>query len=298
MSQPHDTKHDNEELTRYVLGLLSEEDSERLDDASITDDEVAARLRTMESDLVDSYIRGQLAGETLERFESHYLSSPHRRDSVRSARTFIRAVDRSVARADGVAPKDRVTWPFGRAQMVAASPIVVVSTILLFQAMRPSELSFSGPGGRGVERPTPEVGQQLQPGPAATASPAFTPPDVPRAASRGGLVAVALDPPTRAATPAPTLAIPADVDRVSFALRLESNDFRRYRVTLTDPATGQALWRSDWISPTSSADDASVSVVVPANLFSMRHYSLDLSGRGADGRADVVGSYIVRIDPP
>lgn len=86
-------KHDDEELTRYVLGLLPEEDRERLDDASMTDDEVAARLRTAESDLVDSYVRGQIAGETLDRFESHYLSSPRRRESVRLAGTFIRAVD-------------------------------------------------------------------------------------------------------------------------------------------------------------------------------------------------------------
>lgn len=298
MSQPHDTKHDDEELTRYVLGLLPEEDSDRLDDASITDDEVAARLRTVESDLVDSYVRGQLAGETLDRFESHYLSSPRRRECVRVAATFIRAVDRAVARTEGVA-SDRFRWPFRLAQMVAASALVVISGILLFQAMRPgSELTLSAPDGGGVEQPISEFEQQPQPSPAAPASPASRPPEVPRAVARGRLVTVVLPPPTRAATPVPTLAIPADVDRVSFELRLESNDFQRYRVALTDPATSQVLWRSDWIPPRSPADDASVSVVVPANLLGVRHYSLELTGRGPDGRAAIVGSYIVRIEQP
>jgi hypothetical protein len=298
MSQLHDAKHDDDELTRYVLGLLPEEDSERLDDASITDDEVAAHLRTVESDLVDSYVRGQLAGETLERFESHYLSSARRRDSVRLAATFIRALDRSVARTEGVA-SNRFTWPFRRAQMVAALALVVLSGILLFQATRRgSERPLSEPGGGGIRQPASELALQRQPEPAAPPSRAARPPGVPQAPSPGRLVAVALHPPTRAASPVPTLAIPADVDRVSFELRLESNDFHRYRVALTDPSTSEVVWRSDWISPRSSADDASVVVVVPAKLLSLRYYSLDLTGRGADGRADVLGSYIVRIEQP
>ena len=88
MPLPHATDHDDEELVRYVLGLLPDEARERLDEASIADDEFAARLRTAETDLIDSYVRGQLAGATLERFESYYLSSPSRRENVRLAASF------------------------------------------------------------------------------------------------------------------------------------------------------------------------------------------------------------------
>ena len=93
MSLPHATKLDDEELIQYVLGLLPDEATERLDEASIADDEVAAQLRSVETDLVDSYVRGQLVGATLERFESYYLMSPRRRESVREAAHFVRALD-------------------------------------------------------------------------------------------------------------------------------------------------------------------------------------------------------------
>src|SRR5262245_5872489 len=65
----------DKELQSYLLGLLPDEDAERLDELSIIDDQVAERLRIVEDDLVDAYVNGELTGATLERFESHYLAS-------------------------------------------------------------------------------------------------------------------------------------------------------------------------------------------------------------------------------
>jgi hypothetical protein len=95
----------------------------------------------------------------------------------------------------------------------------------------------------------------------------------------------------------PGLTIPWDADRVRFDLLLESNDHSRYRVGLTDPGTNQVVWRSDWITP-SGAEPASVSVIVPVTLLKSQHYALDLTGRLDVGRAEVIGSYPVRIDKP
>src|SRR4029079_9203309 len=64
-------------LTRYVLGLLPDEEAERLDEQSIMDDEVAARLRSVENDLVDAYVCGTLEGELLEPFEPLDLGAAH-----------------------------------------------------------------------------------------------------------------------------------------------------------------------------------------------------------------------------
>jgi hypothetical protein len=91
---------DDQLLVRYVLGLLPDDQTELLDEASIADDDVAARLRVVEDDLVDGYVRGTLDAATLNRFESYYLSSPERREHVRFASSLIRAVDRAAPRAD------------------------------------------------------------------------------------------------------------------------------------------------------------------------------------------------------
>src|SRR5512145_881465 len=217
MSLPHDTDHDDEELERYVLGLAPDEAGERLDEASIADDEAAIRLRVVESDLVDSYVRGKLAGETLARFESHYLSSPRRRERVRLAASFIGAVDRSVARAEGArgtlrsARPTRLTW-----MATAAAFVIGVSGILLFAFGRPRhEWPDANTARSAAERRTEQVDRRpaREPAagaasveerdrarrPAAASTSTIPGPASPggRAAAQGQIVAVVLLPPTR-----------------------------------------------------------------------------------------------------
>ena len=91
---PRGLGHEDRQLVRYLLGMLSDTDAERLDEQSIVDDEIAARLRSIENDLVDAYVCGTLEGELRERFESFYLASSLRRERVKFARGFLNAVDR------------------------------------------------------------------------------------------------------------------------------------------------------------------------------------------------------------
>ena len=86
-------------IVQYLLGSLSEEETERLDELAIVDDEFAVRLQLVENDLVDAYVRGDLSGEILERFTSSYLASPKRREKVRFAQVFQRAPDQDVITA-------------------------------------------------------------------------------------------------------------------------------------------------------------------------------------------------------
>src|SRR5580765_6197913 len=76
-------------LIRYLVGALAEPEAERLDELSIVDDEFAARLRAIENDLVDGYVRGELSGETLDLFQSNYLPSSASREKVRFAETLV-----------------------------------------------------------------------------------------------------------------------------------------------------------------------------------------------------------------
>src|SRR4029450_13874943 len=87
--------YDDQQLVRYLLELLPDEDRDRLDEASIVDDELVSRLRVVEDDLVDSYVRGALTGELRDRFEARYMASPRRRERVRAASSFLGAVDRA-----------------------------------------------------------------------------------------------------------------------------------------------------------------------------------------------------------
>lgn len=269
------SRPDEAELEGYVLGLLPAEQAERLDEESIADDEIAHRLRTIETDLVDSYVRGQLTGLALERFESHYLASPRRREAVRLAAGFVRAVDRSAAAAESMAPPAPTAAPMTLKWFVPVAAVLTLAVggSMLFESTRtrrqdaaPSIASV--PVERGQAASTPE--REL---------------------------AVVLQPPTRAVAAPPTLTLHADVTTVSFTLRLEAQDFERCRVELKDAVTNRILWRSDWI-PVASSGEPSVSVRVAAALLNAQRYSLDVAGQDTRGREDVIGSYPIRIERP
>ena len=53
---------DDELVVRYLLGALPDDDTECLDELSITDDEFVLRLRTVERDLIDAYVKGRAVG--------------------------------------------------------------------------------------------------------------------------------------------------------------------------------------------------------------------------------------------
>jgi hypothetical protein len=81
-------EYKNENITAYLLGTLPEAEAEHFDELSFTDDEFADTLKAAEKDLVDSYILGELRGDALKQFNSHYLDSPMRREKVEFARAF------------------------------------------------------------------------------------------------------------------------------------------------------------------------------------------------------------------
>src|SRR5689334_942847 len=87
--------YDDRVLIQYLLGSMPDEDAGRFDELSVVDDAFSARLSEVENDLVDSYVRGELSGETAERFQSFYLTSPRRREKVRFAETFLLHGDRA-----------------------------------------------------------------------------------------------------------------------------------------------------------------------------------------------------------
>ncbi|HEX4950910.1 MAG TPA: hypothetical protein VFZ34_29885 [Blastocatellia bacterium] len=78
----------NDNLLRaYLLGSLPGAETESCDELSFTDEAFVARLETVENDLVDAYVQGELSQAERERFEAYYLASPRRQEKVKFARS-------------------------------------------------------------------------------------------------------------------------------------------------------------------------------------------------------------------
>src|SRR3954451_23572466 len=75
-------------LRRYLLGELSEAETERLEESIYTDDDVFAEMQTAEMSLVDEYVRGEMDKAERKLFEANYLVSPEREAKLRESRIF------------------------------------------------------------------------------------------------------------------------------------------------------------------------------------------------------------------
>ena len=311
MSELRTVEPDDQHLVRYLLGLLPDEEAEWLDEAGIVDDDLALRLRVAETDLVDAYVRGTLTGETLARFETFYLSSPLRRKKVRFAERFLGAIDRAAApRATVVAPRrTRFRWP------VAASLFLLAACgALLFEDVRLREgLNQARHTSAASDRRSEALARELEQARAAvgetrqalgSARTALTA----RGSSAGGRavasgptppqLALVLMPQTRASGPLPTVAVSSALTQVDVDLRLESNDFSRYRVDLKDPGSGRTVWGSGDVPARSVRDASFVSIAIPAAVLASQHYLLEVAGLDAAGRVETLASYTFQITRP
>ena len=80
---------------RYLLGLLSAAERERVESEYFENDDAFQEMLTTEDDLIDAYARGELAGEERRGFEKTFVSRLRGRNRVRFARAFARAVSGS-----------------------------------------------------------------------------------------------------------------------------------------------------------------------------------------------------------
>jgi len=316
-----ETTYDDRALTRYLLGQLAGEEADRLDELAIVDDEVAWRVREIENDLVDAYVRRMLDDTTRQQFETHYLASPKRRAKVQFAERFVRAVDvLGYAPAERRRPGRRRWWQewlvprrpsvgWGFAYGAAALLLMVATGLLLMRGMRigPEPVAKESTQARGAA--TAPAASPSSSAPAASSSPVVppraspSPESSPESAGSPAMVALVLWPQTRGVSEgadaggvtAPTVAVPAGVDRVALQLQIESPDFVRYSATLKESATNRIVWRADRLTAPTSAERLMVPVAIPANLLKPGAYVLELTGYGAVGGDDMIGSYVFQV---
>jgi len=296
-----DNGYDDQQLVRYLLGLLSPEEAERLDEASIVDDEMADRLRGVEHDLVDAYTRGTLDPAMRKQFELRYLATERRRDAVAFAGRFANAVDRAALAQE---PPRRPMLARVMPMVAAVAAILLVACGVLLVEMLRLERGLSSAEherleldrrARDLERQVADLNAwnaaasgELQRFRTAIA-------DSPRTVSAVAPIAIVLPPQRRGVDAVPIISIRPGRGPVSFQLRLDSNEFQQYQAGLRDPAVNRIVWRSEWLAAITSGGQASVPVAVPAAMLRPQHYSFDLAARGPDRAADVIGSYAFEV---
>jgi hypothetical protein len=279
MALPAEKTDDTQLLIRYLLGSLEEGQAERLDELSVVDDDFAWRLKAVENDMVDAYVRADLSGETLDRFRSFYLSTHKRRGRVEFARVLLAFTDKQ-APPRGVTEERRgwfsipLVMPRWAFACFAAAAVMVAGFLIYNQQqlqMQMSRLQTSQSELQAWER---QLRSDL-----ARESPAGTRTTEPPAATLTTL-AVLLTPPTRSAAPAKIVKLAPGTARLAIDLQLEGDDFPSYRVTLKETAGGRVVYRSDDMKSHQAGGHPVVTVNLAAEVFQSRRYLAELSSGG------------------
>jgi hypothetical protein len=312
MSLSNGQAPDDRTLVRYLVGLLTDEEAERLDELSVADDEFASHLSAVENDLVDAYVNGELAGETLGRFKSHYLSSPAKREKVRFAETLRRY---QPAAATPVHATSGGRW-FGVPLWVpewglAAAVLLILATagyLLVDNLQLRREMADSRMARATLEERERQLQQQLNEQQTATAETARQLARVREALTalearaeadqrRGGgaVLAFNLRPATRGAGDIATIGVPPGTEAIMLRLQLEADDFPRYRVALKEARTDRIIWSSAALQAASSGDGKSLSIRLRASVLDAQTYTLELTGIAPGGASELVGSYLFRV---
>ena len=303
MPPPNQPILDDQVLTSYLLGSLPAEQAERLDELSIADEEFVWRLAGVENDLVDAFVKSELTGEALQRFNSHYLSSSKRRAKVEFAAALRQFQQTKAGLAQGriAAPKRslqaRFSWSMPAWNWGFAVVMLLLAGYLLIKESGLRRQLESARAGEATalqreQQLRNDLEQQRLPGdeshrPENPGGSQSTDPQI-------KMVSLLLLPPTRGPATVPTLTVRGGTDLAVLLLALESNDFPGYRVTLKDPGSGRVLWRSAELETTSAGDKKAVSAGFPASLLKQQHYIAEVAGV-RNGRAETLAGYPFQV---
>lgn len=294
MPSPDKPLYDDQLVVQYLLGSIPEEEAGRLDELSIANDDFADRLRAVENDLVDAYVRGGLSGESLDRFQAHYLASPHRREKVRFAESLQALCDRWPVASPQKEGSAR-WWAFSPAWAFAAAAclLLLAGGYLLYDNSRlRDQVTRAQLDREALQQSHQDLQRQIQEQRIPAAEVPASQPPTPSPVSAMALV---LLPQTRGSGPLTTIALLPAADQAKFELELESGDFDSYQAVLKDPATGRTVWSSGKLKAMSRGESKRVSISLPGGLLRTQNYVLDLFGVPRAGAGEFLSSYAFRV---
>ncbi len=295
-------------LVQYLLGSLPAEETERLDELSITDDVFATRLSVAENDLVDAYVRGELAAATADRFRTAYATTPRRRGKVRFAESLLSYQKREASapisvHSEAEQKSTRRRWRFFTLPslmpqwgLAAMAIILLVATAYLGLANRRlrDQLSRAGAERLSLEQRAQQLTRQLEKRSSENAGGLVAESNLPKPLDRLKIAAFVLMPAIRGGGQILSVSTSSDTDLVVLKMELEANDFPKYRVELVDAATRQVLWTSEGLEAFSDGDRKAVSLAFPSALLKRQNYLVQLGGIRANGTSELISAYPFR----
>jgi len=267
-------------LVKYLLGNLAEPQEIEVEDRAFADAEYLSALETVEADLIDAYVRGELPASDRRQFELRFLTSPNRRSKVEFARALATVASESqVARRPAAREvlsslvrgwSPTLQFAAGLAAMIF---VAGVSWLIVQNAAMRSRVGRLEADRRASETREQTLRQQL-----AAQSQKQQPP-APQVAPSPAVASLVLLPGlTRSEGRVERLSLNSSVQIVHVTIQLEArDDYLRFRVEVRTRGGREVLTMENLPKRRSDAG-YSVSFDLPASALSGGEYEMALKG--------------------
>ncbi len=296
-------------LARYLLGDLTEDEQVQVEDRAFADDHYLATLETVESDLIDAYVRGELNPTERMKFQSRFLPAPSRRRKVEFAYALATIVAEPHTTRPADAPRHSAWqsmvnlvrgWSPGlrlAAGMASLFCIIGVSWLVVEDAGMRSRMATLEAQHRDLQTREDTLRRQLgeEQGRAAALT-AQLQKDAASVSARSFTVASLVLVPglSRAESANEQLVLPPSAQLARIEIQLEPrDDFPRFRLELR--TRGNEVLTQANVPRHGTGASAAVSFDVPASILVAGEYELTLEGVTNNGSAQNIGFYYFRV---
>jgi hypothetical protein len=286
---------DEQLLTDYLMGNLTEADESRVEDRVFSDSDTLAALEDAEADLIDAYVRGSLSEAERRAFERRFLASPSRRKKVEFARALARVTMQSMVAREALGVWHRTLrfvrgWTPAMQFAAACSALVVIggcAWLALQNAAMRSRLAESEAQRMQLQARNRDLSQRLQDGRGRGPAPLR---QVPALVLLPGI--------SRSEARVSQLTLPPSAQIAHIDIQLEARDeYPRFQAELRTQSGEEILTRAN-LRPGRKGDTRVVSFDMPASALTSGQYELALKGVGKDTSKTHVGYYYFVVSKP
>lgn len=266
---------DDDLLRSYLLGKLSEEETDALEGRLLAEDDLFELSEAVEADLLAEHAQGGLDPEERERVQQRLASSPQGRERL--------ALARSLSRVAGRDPKVAVL-PFARRAAAPRRPV------LRWAALAAGLFAAAGLAWLALERPQDHPKTHERPAPVIAAVPrAQEAPSPVKAVFQLALTSL------RGAESAEKLRVPAGAGTVELQISVEGmEDLESFGLTVKN-RKAETVWNGTGLKPKSLNGVRALVVDLPAERLPAGKYEIQAQGLARGGEPEDLSPLEVEV---
>ena len=284
---------------RFLLGIASEEEESRVEDAVLAGEADDFFLQNAEDELIDDYLLGSMTPEEGHGFSANFLSTEERRQRLAFANGLMGYARKQQAKGLSVVQKSarrdtlRAVPSWRQAAVFAVAASVLLAALAGFELMQLRRQAQ-------IANETKNELTRLQA--ALTAGNSDSSTVDTKSASASGFqqdganpnLLLKFPPPDRGSVVTPSLQIPAQAQFVRIDVQVSLPLAVKYREVLVQVPSGDQLWEQEFPASNLPAKQQTT-IVLPAPILAKGLYHFQVEKASADGRFELSKDYVFRV---